>query len=92
MSQKENHTAPTAPALRVYRTAASLTQQDLAAVADCSRRTIVRLEAGGRPSENLAKRLSRALATPVDVLFDADKLFPPTTANGDDGAAEETPT
>lgn len=56
--------------VRELRTEAGLRQEDLAEIVSVSRQTIISIESGRyNPSLELAWRLSRALATPIEDLF-----------------------
>ncbi len=60
--------------LRRVRTAQHLRQADLAALAGISRQRMAGLEAGqGLPSLEVALRLSRTLAVPIEQLFQAER-------------------
>ena len=63
--------------LRAYRVAQGLRQSDLAALASCSRKTIVALEKGEqKPHLDTAQRIAEVLSAPVD------KVFPPDSDTG----------
>lgn len=56
--------------LKKYRQHRELTQEQLAALVGVRRETIMRLEAGKyNPSLKLAIDISRAVETPIEVLF-----------------------
>lgn len=56
--------------VRVYRHAAALTQEELAARCQVSRQTIIALEKGNyEPSLGLALRIASTLSVGVDELF-----------------------
>ncbi|WP_315115288.1 helix-turn-helix transcriptional regulator [uncultured Clostridium sp.] len=56
--------------LKKYRQLAGLTQDELAALVDVRRETIVRLEKGKyNPSLKLAVSISRAVKTPIEDIF-----------------------
>jgi putative transcriptional regulator len=57
--------------LRLVRLASGYSQDELAARAGLARTTISLLESGRTPTLESARRLSRALGTPLDVLFPA---------------------
>lgn len=56
--------------LKEYRMAAKLTQEELAAIVNVRRETIIRLEAGKyNPSLKLAVDISRAVNAPIEEIF-----------------------
>lgn len=55
--------------LRIYRVAQSLSQREAAAAAGVDRATIIRLEAGHKPSAKTANALAYALGVDVAALF-----------------------
>jgi putative transcriptional regulator len=58
------------PAIREWRAARGLTQQELADLALATRQTIIAIEAGKyAPSLDLAFRIARALRTPFEEVF-----------------------
>lgn len=60
--------------MRAARTAAGLTQAELAARAGVSRQTVVAVEAGDyAPSVYLALSLARHLGSTVEALFDVER-------------------
>ena len=61
--------------VRAARTAAGLTQAQLAEAAGVSRQTVVAVEAGDyAPSVYLALALARHLGSTVEALFDAERV------------------
>ena len=69
--------------VRAARTAASLTQAELADRAGVSRQTVVAIEAGDyAPSVYLALSLARHLGSSVEALFDAERDLLATTTLG----------
>jgi len=56
--------------LKEYRTAAKMTQEELAQCVSVRRETIIRLEAGKyNPSLKLAVDISRAVKAPIEQIF-----------------------
>jgi len=56
--------------LKMYRTAAGLTQEELAERVSVRRETIIRLEAGRyNPSLKLAVDISRVVEVPIEQIF-----------------------
>lgn len=65
-------------ALRIFRIAAGMSQMRLAARAELSRETIVRIETGrGEPMLRTARAISTALAVPIDRLFPEGRVDEP---------------
>ena len=61
------------PRIRELRTAAGITQQELADAALATRQTIIAIEAGKyAPSLELAFRIARALGEPFEAVFGFD--------------------
>lgn len=61
------------PHIRALRTAAGITQQELADAALATRQTIIAIEAGKyAPSLELAFRIARALGAPFETVFGFD--------------------
>lgn len=61
------------PRIRELRSAASITQQELADAALATRQTIIAIEAGKyAPSLELAFRIARALGQPFETVFGFD--------------------
>jgi putative transcriptional regulator len=69
--------------VRSARTAAGLTQAELAELAGVSRQTVVAVEAGDyAPSVFLALSLARHLGSTVEALFDVEREPLDTTSGG----------
>jgi putative transcriptional regulator len=69
--------------VRLARTAAGLTQAELAELAGVSRQTVVAVEAGDyAPSVFLALSLARHLGSTVEALFDVEREPLDTTSGG----------
>ena len=70
-------------AVRAARTAAGLTQAELAELAGVSRQTVVAVEAGDyAPSVFLALSLARHLGSTVEALFDVEHQPLDTSTSG----------
>lgn len=66
---KVKHPTRSATPLRIYRISRCYSQRDLAEAAGVDRATVIRLEAGNRPSRKTANAIANVLGISAGVLF-----------------------